>query len=220
MKLAHTIAAVAAAAVVTTGTAFAAESTVEDTATGRITTYEAPATAERPLFANPLNPATWWDGTEGMDLAEKAKPEMFNMAHPSFWLSIIDPDTHSKRHMQFTNPQTYAQFMNPAFYMQFANPENWMAWMTPANYEILIEPETYTYWMQPGAYLHASQPHGYMQMLDLENYSAFFSPATYLQMMNPAAYDVSETTDGWENVIDGVNPVDMIGYMTSMLNAN
>ena len=189
-------------------------------ATDTEATSETPAPeakADRPLFVNPLDPSQWYDGTDGMDHADMGKPEAINMAHPEFYLSFMDPDTHTKRHMQFLNPAMYAEFMDPGTYMQFANPENWMAWLYPSNYEMLIEAETYTYWMQPGAYTHALMPHGYLQMFDLKNYADYVDPATYLEMFDVSAYDIVPTAEGVEKTMDDLNPVNLLGYATSLL---
>ena len=212
MSVTLKITAIAGAAVLALGAATAQEST-----TTTAPAYTADASNDRPLFANPFDASTWWDGAGEMNHAEMGKPEQFNMAHPSFWLSFMDPETHTKRHMQFTNPATYAQFMDPAVYMEFAKPTNWLAWFDLKNYESLVEVETYTYWMQPGAYTHAIKPDGYMQSLDLANYEAYITPGTYLKFMDPSSYDLSEAAEDASDAMELLNPANVFSYMTSML---
>ena len=86
MAITSKITSVVGALVLAVGAATANEGTTEADTT---TTYGAElASAERPLFANPFDPSTWYDAADGMDHAEMGKPEDFNMAHPSFWMEF------------------------------------------------------------------------------------------------------------------------------------
>lgn len=216
MKFALKAAALASALTVGFGSAIAQDTTVETTPEAPVAA--APAAEAPAAFANPFDISTWFDGTDGMDVAELGQPEAVNPAAPAFWMSFINPETHTKRHMQFTNPAQYAQFLSPGFYMQFANPQNWLAWVNPNSYAVLADTDTYTYWMQPGAYAHVLKADGYMQVANLDNYEAFTNPATYLQWMSPEAYDIDEVVEGTAGALSLMNPASWTGVFQTASN--
>lgn len=225
MAISKKLTALISAVAFTTGAAFAAETPgaselTDDYAAPTIAaaggTVEAVGKTASEIFVSMFDTSKWYDGHGDMDQSRMAQPEHVNMAHPNFWMSFVDPETHTKRHMQFTNPGMYAQFMKPAVYMEFVKPANWLAWFDVKNYELLVEGETYTYWMQPGAYTHAIQPEGYMQMFDLDNYSEFLQPATYVQFFNPEAYQLTSLTEGLDDAVEAVNPVTMLNNVVEM----
>lgn len=139
------------------------------------------AASTSPLAAAPTVPATPPVISTGLT---------FNAAHPSAWMSWIDPKTHLPTHMTFMNPASYAQFMQPQFYMEFMKPENLAAWMNPASYQAMMDPETLSYWMNPGSYMHMTNPAMYQATMNPANYMIYLNPNTYL-----AAFTGSQTCD-------------------------
>lgn len=135
-----------------------------------------PTTRVTSTIPTVFDPSTWGDHaghiTPGQTIA-------INPADPSFWEQIVNPETHSKMHMAFTNPAQYQQMMTPGFYVQMMNPAVWIKWMQPQSYQTMMNPQTWTYWMQPGAYVHGANPAAYAQMVN---------PAAYFSMMNNMMY--------------------------------
>ena len=190
--------ALVGALTVSLGSAMAAETPAAPTAPEA---PEAPAAAPFALedalgIVNLFDSSTWYDGAGEV---ETGTVEAINPASPAFWMSFIDPKTHTKRHVQFTNPAQYAVFMNPGFYTQFMNPSNWMAWFDVRNYAVLADGSTYTYWLQPGAYMHGMDPKYLAQAMDIKNYMPFVNPVTYMQWMDPAAYNIGGVAEGTVN---------------------
>lgn len=225
MEISKKLSALIGAIALTAGTAFAADtpatSAIADEQTAPViekteSAVDAAGNAATEFVARIFDTSKWYDGMGDMDHAHMGTPEHINMAHPSFWLSFMDPETHTKRHMQFTNPAMYAQFMEPSTYMEFVKPANWLAWFDVKSYELLTEGETYTYWMQPGAYTHVIRPEGYMQVFNLDNYKAFIEPATYVQFFNPEAYELSTLTDGLDAAVEAVTPSTMLNNVVEM----
>ena len=137
-------------------------------------------TAQQPAapvakMPNPFDATTWFDAAGKVPAGHV---EDFNAADPESWMKFVDPKTHTKMHMTFTNPAGYASFMNPATYMQMMNPNVWMKWMNPESYKVMMAPETMTYWMQPGAYMHVAEPTHYMQMMNPDAYTKLMEGAT------------------------------------------
>ncbi len=123
-------------------------------------------------IGNPINPATWWDGSEGTEHA--AMGVKVNPMDPTFWMSFIDPKTHSTMHHAFTNPATYAQFTEVKTYTNMMDFDAVKKWVQPGTYAVLIDPQTYAYWMQPGAYTHIVKPSNYASLIDVSAYREVF----------------------------------------------
>jgi hypothetical protein len=132
---------------------------------------------------NFFDPASWGGFfPAGTQQPATAGNIAFNAAHPAGWMQWIDPQSHTKMHMTFTNPVSYMQFMRPDFYMEFMKPENMTAWMNPASYQVMMNPQTMSYWMNPATYMHAMEPAMYQQAMNPANYMAYMNPAAYQQL--------------------------------------
>ena len=140
---------------------------------------------ENVRFGNPIDPSTWWDGSE-----ESGHHEMLvdmNPADIKSWMQIIDPDTHSAVHMTLTNPEGWAQFMKPEFVFDMFAMENVTNMIDLETYEPLIDPQTYAYWAQPGAYGH---------VLNVSHYAELINPQAYVNLF-------SDVAGAWMGMVDG-----------------
>ncbi|GEM_PF-4460397 len=127
-------------------------------------------------IANPFDPATWWDGGEGMDHS-KPVTIAINFADPDFWMKIPNPKTHSMMHAAFTNPETWGQFTKLATYAKMTDRQVLKKWLKLDTYAVLVDPQTYAYWMQPGAYGHLIRIENYAQLVNTSAYRQLWATA-------------------------------------------
>ncbi len=160
----------------------------------------APAAVAPANSQNFLDPNYWMTSFTAPDALPAISNKLtFNAAHPSSWMSWIDPKTHKSRHMEFANPASYTQFMAPQFYMEFLNPNNLMAWIDPNSYQIMMDPQTMAHWMNPASYTHMVDPAMYQETMNPANYMIYMNPATYAQLMGSQTCDQSNpnASKGW-----------------------
>jgi hypothetical protein len=146
---------------------------------------------------NPFDVNTWMNAITGLPLPTISGELKFNAAHPSAWMSIVDPASHVEMHGMFANPASYTQFMQPRFYMEFARPENMAAWMNPASYQVMTSQQTMNYWMNPVSYTHMVEPAMYRQAMNPANYLIYMDPNTYLAMLGSQTCDPENPNPGW-----------------------
>ncbi len=181
MTFAKTISHIAAVVLVTASVAHSQAAKTPSTA-GDVTTTSEQAADDGSLcyggsctlagvrFGNPIDPSTWWDGTEGADHSEHATMDI-NPFDPDFWMTLPDPEGHSLVHMAITNPETWAQFVSPSAWMEKMDPALIIKWFDPNTYAVLMDPQTPAYWMQPGAYMHGFKSDNYAQLVDVSSYT-------------------------------------------------
>lgn len=124
-------------------------------------------------IANPIEPSTWWDASEG----ETGAPIAINFMDPEFYINIINPKKHSAMHGGFTNPETWAQFMKAETYVNMMDYSVWAKWIEAKTYEPLLDLQTYAYWMQPGAFAHQLNTNHYAKLVDLKAYGTIVDAA-------------------------------------------
>jgi hypothetical protein len=148
--------------------------------------------AAQPAMSNPFDPNVWMAAFTGSTPPTISGEVEFNAAHPSAWMSIVDPSTHMQMHAMFANPASYTQFMQPQFYMEFMKPENMMAWMNPASYQVMMQQQTMNYWMNPNSYMHAMDPAMYQQAMNPANYMVYMNPNTYTALLTAQTCDSAD----------------------------
>lgn len=130
-------------------------------------------------LANPFDSSTWYDASTCDMMNAKID---FNFADPSFWVSFINPETHSCNHMALTNPATYGQFFEVSTYTDMMDPAVWMKWVDLDTYKPVAKAQTIAYWMQPGAYMHAVKVEHYTQLADPKAHVAMLeTPLNYIR---------------------------------------
>jgi hypothetical protein len=139
-------------------------------------------------YGNPFDSSTWWEGSTSME------PVKVNFIDPDFWMGFIRPDTHSRLHMTFTDPETYAAFFKAETYTVVMDLSVWAKWIDPNTYAALIDPQTYAYWMQPGAFMHVASAQNYAQLLDADKYATVFTAAS-------DAFGVTEWVDAGSQLV-------------------
>lgn len=124
------------------------------------------------MMANPMDPSTWYDGSDGMDIDPSTL--VTNPMDPAFMMQIPNSTTHTPFHMFMANPENWAQFMTPEAIMAMMNPEALVKWADAESYSQMMDLQTYAYWAQPGAYMHAMDPGMYTKLIDPAAYLAMF----------------------------------------------
>jgi len=127
-------------------------------------------------IANPLDSKTWYEAADEAVL-DASEPVAINPTDPDFWMSLVDPKTHSVMHRAFLNPRSWAQFAKVETYSNMMDPQVWVKWAKPETYAVLVDPQTYTYRMQPGAFMHTFDAHSYAQLAN---------PSAYLEILTTA----------------------------------
>lgn len=151
-------------------------------------------------IGNLVDPSTWWDASGKHFHEDTSEVEMFPI-DPEFWLSWINPKTHSKMFSAATNPATYKQFLDPANYAKLRDVTIWAKWFNPDTYAVLADPETYTYWLQPGAYTHMLDTKNYAQLVNVDAYGKLFTQGTQFfgyPITPPKGWDILNA-DAWSD---------------------